>query len=361
MSVPPVFGQDVERGVREMLDSLIMRYTPSLQSVLLSYSHLTFPDPFGATAPTAAIIGDNPFSVVDVRFEAGVWKPEVGMKLVGTHSLSSPSHISLLLYKTFNVSIPISHIPTEHYEFDHSIGTKKLTRSGTPSTVDSEDSDSELDDDEEEGGEHSQDLGRWVDKRTGRVVGDDDEGVMFTVVSLQISNQMLSLTGSLLPDPSNPRDAPNVIVPVAPDSQIAREGLADAKMANGAGGDVSERRKRKKEKQKASMDGAIAVQTPKATDVVKEEDVHDADAAAAKAAKRERKEARRLAKKATAVAGGLVVDPATDDKTDEPAEMAPAADAVESGKKHRKRKADAGGGGESEGKHKKRKKDVASL
>src|SRR4051794_40762125 len=96
----------------------------------------------------------------------------VSLSAVGTHSLSSPSHISLLLYKTFNVSIPISHIPTEHYEFDHSIGTKKLTRSGTPSTVDSEDSDSELDDDDEEGGEHSQDLGRWVDKRTGRVVGD---------------------------------------------------------------------------------------------------------------------------------------------------------------------------------------------
>jgi DNA-directed RNA polymerase I subunit RPA43 len=99
---------------------------------------------------------------------------------VGTHSLSSPSHISLLLYKTFNVSIPISHIPTERYEFDHSIATKPA-RSGTPSTVDSADSDSELED-EEEGGEHAQEVGRWVDKSTGKVLGEDDEGVMFTVV-----------------------------------------------------------------------------------------------------------------------------------------------------------------------------------
>jgi hypothetical protein len=37
-------------------------------------------------------------------------------------------------------------------------------------------------DDEEEGGEHAQEVGRWVDKSTGKVLGEDDEGVTFTVV-----------------------------------------------------------------------------------------------------------------------------------------------------------------------------------
>ncbi len=97
------------------------------------------------------------------------------MKLVGTHSLSSPSHISLLLYKTFNISIPISHIPLEHYEFNASLPSSKREFSPFSDDVDDSDSERETEDGEEE-------MGRWVDKRTGRVVGDDDEGVLFTVV-----------------------------------------------------------------------------------------------------------------------------------------------------------------------------------
>jgi hypothetical protein len=174
---------------------------------------------------------------------------------------------------------------------------------------------------------------------------------------------MLSLTGSLLSDPATQGDTSTATVPAAQNSQIAREGVQDVDMGNVTGGEVSERRKRKKEKDKAPRDGAIAVQAATVEQEVKEEDA-EGEAAAAKAAKRERKEARRLAKKAAAVAGGLAVDPSTDEKTDEIADLAPAVDtdeAVEVAKKHRKRKADGGGAGDAEGKHKKRKKDLASL
>jgi DNA-directed RNA polymerase I subunit RPA43 len=96
------------------------------------------------------------------------------MKLIGTHSLSSPSHISLLLYKTFNVSIPISHIPSEQYQFNPSLPSSK--REFSPFSDEEDDSDSER------GTEDGEvEMGRWVDKRTGKVVGDD-EGVLFTVV-----------------------------------------------------------------------------------------------------------------------------------------------------------------------------------
>lgn len=37
---------------------------------------------------------------------------------VGTPTLSTPSHISLLLHNLFNASIPSSQIPTSDYEFD---------------------------------------------------------------------------------------------------------------------------------------------------------------------------------------------------------------------------------------------------
>lgn len=37
---------------------------------------------------------------------------------VGSPSLSTPSHISLLLHNLFNASIPASQIPTDQYHFD---------------------------------------------------------------------------------------------------------------------------------------------------------------------------------------------------------------------------------------------------
>jgi hypothetical protein len=38
--------------------------------------------------------------------------------VVGSPTLSTPSHISLLLHNLFNASIPASHIPSDTYHFD---------------------------------------------------------------------------------------------------------------------------------------------------------------------------------------------------------------------------------------------------
>lgn len=86
----------------------------------------------------------------------------------GTHSLSSPSHISLLFSKTFNVSIPLQHIPTETYDFEH--------------TAPEEDADS---DSEDEMGIHEsgvEEVGRWKRKADGKLLGEGGKGVKFTVI-----------------------------------------------------------------------------------------------------------------------------------------------------------------------------------
>ena len=38
---------------------------------------------------------------------------------VGKVNLCSPDHISLLVHRTFNVSIPRGHIPVEEWEFEY--------------------------------------------------------------------------------------------------------------------------------------------------------------------------------------------------------------------------------------------------
>jgi DNA-directed RNA polymerase I subunit RPA43 len=82
------------------------------------------------------------------------------LSIDGIHSLSSPSHISLILYKTFNVSIPLENIPQDRYSFEEA---------------------AEIEDAAFETEGVAQLSGRWKDKRTNRTVGADKEEVGFVV------------------------------------------------------------------------------------------------------------------------------------------------------------------------------------
>ncbi|WWC58225.1 uncharacterized protein I303_100763 [Kwoniella dejecticola CBS 10117] len=185
LSIPPKFSIDMMEGVREKLDGMIMRYVSQMGGVLLAHWDHCFID------DSSKIINECPSGVIEVEFHSILWAPKIGQKLYGTHSLSSPSHLSLLFSKTFNVSIPLHHIPTDLYEFEH--------------TDEAADSDSE--DEEEEGfilgNGIVEDVGRWKEKSTGKSLGDGGKGIKFTVIGMQVTNQMLSLTGSLLSDPWN--------------------------------------------------------------------------------------------------------------------------------------------------------------
>ncbi|GHJ89151.1 hypothetical protein NliqN6_5553 [Naganishia liquefaciens] len=227
LSIPPVFATDLQRGAMEMLDSLVMRYTPALQAVLLAYSNIKFAD------TTANILFDCPFAITDVSFNAVVWSPKIGHRLAGTHSLSSASHISLILYKTFNVSIPIENIPLEDYEFDEEVPASEIREvDGQQLDSDEEESSDEEDDDEDDEEAVAAakaeviETGRWRNKKTGKLLGAGGEEIVFTVTGLQVSNQMLSLTGSLKEDAqptSRTFGSATRPVPIAPGSQLARE------------------------------------------------------------------------------------------------------------------------------------------
>ncbi|OCF36187.1 hypothetical protein I316_02060 [Kwoniella heveanensis BCC8398] len=193
ISVPPKFAGDTMSGVRENLDGMIMRYVPQMSGVLLAHWDHEFID------DTVKLINECPFGIVEVEFRSILWAPKIGQKLYGTHSLSSPSHLSLLFSKTFNISIPLQHIPTDLYEFEHTDEAQ-------------DDSDSEDEDHDDDGDAFGvsavEDVGRWKEKATGKSLGEGGKGIKFTVIGVQVTNQMLSLTGSLLADPSNPPSLP---------------------------------------------------------------------------------------------------------------------------------------------------------
>ncbi|KAL1942127.1 hypothetical protein VTO73DRAFT_6657 [Trametes versicolor] len=198
--VPPVFAADLRGGVEEMLDSTLMRYIPALQGVVLAHDHLEFLD------TVATIKADCPFTICKVTFDATVWSPQVGMKLVGKINLSSPDHISLLVHRTFNVSIPRHHITTDVYEFEYGPAENdpEFGAGGAEETTQNAPA---------EGAEgQAESDGRWVHKVTGTKLGDADASLEFTVVGLTIANQMLSLVGSIQPNPFSPEHVPKAAV-----------------------------------------------------------------------------------------------------------------------------------------------------
>lgn len=183
LSIPPVFAGNLRAGAEEMLDSMLMRYIPALQGVVLAHHELRFLEPM------ATIKADCPFANCNVSFQATVWSPYVGQKLVGKVNLCSPDHVSLLVHRTFNVSIPRHHIPTDNWEFEYG-----------PAENDPEFG-AEGAEDAEKPEATTESSGRWVHKLTGEKLGGKDGRLEFTVIGLTVANQMLSLLGSIQPDP----------------------------------------------------------------------------------------------------------------------------------------------------------------
>ncbi|KAG2135512.1 hypothetical protein DEU56DRAFT_394789 [Suillus clintonianus] len=199
LSVPPVFASNLRAGAEEMLDSMIMRYIPSLCGVLLAHSNLHF------LSPTASINADCPFSICNVAFDATVWSPSIAMKLIGKIILYSPDHVSLLLHRTFNVSIPRHHIPQDVWEFEYGPAENdpEYGEGAVGSSVDKE-GDAEMtqsNGEKAEGESVPEANGQWIHRLTGTKLGGTDGYLEFTVIGKTVANEMLSLQGSIQPDP----------------------------------------------------------------------------------------------------------------------------------------------------------------
>jgi len=195
-----------------------MRYVPALNGVVISHSNLQFLD------RTSTIKADCPFAVCRVAFDATVWSPQIGMKLRGKVNLCSPDHISLLVHRVFNASIPRHHIPTEHWEFEY--GPADNDPEFAPDIVkDYVPEDTEIDqghsthndnfttiqpsvDGHAEGKDPSSDGGRWVHNITSEVIGGTTGYLEFTIIGLTMANQMLSVLGSIQLDPFSPHHVP---------------------------------------------------------------------------------------------------------------------------------------------------------
>lgn len=97
--------------------------------------------------------------------------------LEGRINLSSPDHVSLLVHRTFNVSILRQHLPFERYEFEYGpaendpeFGVRVASGASSPGP--------------EVAGEEQEvrDPGRWVHRSTGIPLGGVERTIEFTII-----------------------------------------------------------------------------------------------------------------------------------------------------------------------------------
>ena len=95
----------------------------------------------------------------------------------GKISICSPDHISLLVHRTFNVSIPRHHIPTDIFEFewgqapnDPEYGAEDDATTAAPA------------EDEEPQELDATKSDRWVRRDNGELLGDGTGHLEFTVI-----------------------------------------------------------------------------------------------------------------------------------------------------------------------------------
>ncbi|SCZ92289.1 BZ3500_MvSof-1268-A1-R1_Chr5-2g07763 [Microbotryum saponariae] len=301
-------GSGGTEGVRQVLAGWVMRYLPPLQCVLLTFSPTptfvhptsTFPSHASPFPPVSSstrsgltltsreesneeddlkptnnledqdeqeeeekvkfkvlpMISGTGFGLPIVHFTGVGWRPRVGQKIVGSPTLSTPSHVSLLLHNLFNATLPASHIPSDEWRFDPdyvvpafirdrqkmAFPTTSVTKAANEDAEEAERTEGGIEADAEGGEEKEEELaqeeearlameedemyadrGWWVNVRTGEPMGGEKGSVEFTIVSLTIANSMITITGSLLSSPFSSK-----VPPQNPIIATYRSGLSNA-------------------------------------------------------------------------------------------------------------------------------------
>ncbi|KAG0377877.1 hypothetical protein BGX24_005264 [Mortierella sp. AD032] len=230
--LPPCFANKPIEGIHEQLNGFLMRYMPQVDGVVLAHSDLKLLQTSGR------IMYDSPYCHFWISVKLLVWRPVKGSTLYGTINLQSPDHIGLLLYGTFNASIPSEFIPKDKYVFNPN-------KSYSHPDTNSSDPDSPL-------MATSILNGEWVHKSTDESIGH--EGVIeFEVSELVRTNDMLTVTGSLMKVPVMARRAS-----MLPKHSPLLAAESSQKKRSAPEDDDHETKRIKKEKKKAAAAAAAA-------------------------------------------------------------------------------------------------------
>ncbi|KAI7904285.1 uncharacterized protein BX663DRAFT_432106 [Cokeromyces recurvatus] len=185
LHLAPMWAGKTMEGVIEQLNAFLMKYVPEVDGIVLAHSDIKF------VTDKGKIMYESPFSHFFITAKFLIWKPKRGSKLVGRINLQSEDHIGLLIYGTFNASIPKSRIPSSTYAW-------KINEEETATEEkEVEDEDNEESTEAVSEGRQRTQYGEWINKATGAGIGGEDGILEFTVMDIIEANDILTVTGSL--------------------------------------------------------------------------------------------------------------------------------------------------------------------
>ncbi|XP_024418899.2 DNA-directed RNA polymerase I subunit RPA43 [Desmodus rotundus] len=100
IALSPRYLHRKRTGIREQLDSELLRYSESLSGVPIAYDNIKVVGELGD------IYDDQGYIHLNIEADFVVFCPEAGQQLMGTVNKVSSSHIGCLVHGCFNASIP---------------------------------------------------------------------------------------------------------------------------------------------------------------------------------------------------------------------------------------------------------------
>lgn len=117
LSLPPSSMANMSKAYNTCLQSMLLKYSDSLDGVMLSYSNVKI-DESKNKGPYGRIIDELPYIHVFVTCDVLVFTPCVGKTLSGVVSESFPSHIGFLVFELFNAMVNSDSLTNSGFTFD---------------------------------------------------------------------------------------------------------------------------------------------------------------------------------------------------------------------------------------------------
>ena len=122
----PIFINKTDQGTAEYLEQMVTTYIPELEGVVISFSNIQ------KLEHQCVLKTESPFLHFFVSVDLTLFKPEIGMVMVGIVNKVSPDHFGCLVNGYFNCSIAKDQFATNYFEWNdessHWVGKSKDSR-----------------------------------------------------------------------------------------------------------------------------------------------------------------------------------------------------------------------------------------
>eukprot|EP00049_Salpingoeca_infusionum_P025872 m.22289 g.22289 ORF g.22289 m.22289 type:complete len:284 (+) comp8373_c0_seq1:182-1033(+) len=111
LKLMPKQFNDVQKGIRDSVERKLLRYSVDFDGVPVSYSKVRL------LSTRGTLFEDEPVAHVHALVTFSVFKPTVGMELIGYVNKITSDHVGILIHDLFNASISRTRLP-DGYAYD---------------------------------------------------------------------------------------------------------------------------------------------------------------------------------------------------------------------------------------------------